>query len=357
MRRPLSWVLGLSLLTLSFGCDGEADPVDGSVDGFDASPDAGTTEPDAGPPPLPPCGTDSEEAAMACVEQSRYEADLTEIAQPRSPGTPHHEAVRELCATRLAALGMDVERHDYGTGVNIVGTLAGTTAASERVLLSAHYDSVPDCAGADDNATGVAGVLEAARVLASTEHARTLVVACWDEEERGLIGSRAYAERAGADGDDLRANLVFEMIGYRDDTPGSQELPEGFDLLFPREVRQIEARESRGDFLAAIGDERYSETVASDLVELGARVGLPVISLLLNDGLLTSPATGDLRRSDHSPFWLQDAPGMMLTDTSEFRYDEYHCRGGPDDVEGLDPVFATQVIQASVGAAWRALSP
>ena len=86
-------------------------------------------------------------------------------------------------------------------------------------------------------------------------------------------------------------------------------------------------------------------------------MGLPVISLLLNDGLLTSPATGDLRRSDHSPFWLQDAPGMMLTDTSEFRYDEYHCRGGPDDVEGLDPVFATQVIQASVGAAWRALSP
>ena len=68
-----------------------------------------------------------------------------------------------------------------------------------------------------------------------------------------------------------------------------------------------------------------------------------------------SPAAGDLRRSDHASFWDESYPGVMLTDTSEFRYANYHCRGGPDVVLNLDPHFATQIVTITVAAAANSL--
>ncbi|HJL20054.1 MAG TPA: M20/M25/M40 family metallo-hydrolase [Sandaracinaceae bacterium LLY-WYZ-13_1] len=347
------WLVGALALA---GCGGGDEPE--TMDSGDEVVDSGDeAAPDSGPPPLPACGTGSPEARMACVERARWEADLETIAGARPPGSAHHEAVRELCASRLASLGFEVEHHDYGTGVNVVGARAGTSRPDERVLVSAHYDSTPGCPGADDDASGVAGALEVARVLAETDHARTLVAACWDEEERGLIGSEAWAERAAATDTTLVANFVFEMIGYADDTPDSQSLPPGFELLFPRQVRRIEARGMRGDFLAVVADERHSAANAADLEAMGERVGLRIVPLVVSDGLLDSPATGDLRRSDHAPFWARDQPGMMLTDTANFRNPRYHCTGGQDTVASLDPTFATRVVQVTVGAAARALNP
>src|SRR5690348_15617006 len=90
------------------------------------------------------------------VERDRYEADLSVIAGTRSPGTPHWQEVQDLCADRFASLGFEVERHAYATGVNVIGTLPGTTLPAERIVVSSHYDSVPNCEGADDNGTGVA---------------------------------------------------------------------------------------------------------------------------------------------------------------------------------------------------------
>ena len=123
---------------------------------------------------------------------------------------------------------------------------------NERVVVSAHYDSVPNSAGADDNGTGVAGVLEAARVLSKESHARTLVVACWDEEERGLIGSTAYVKRAQAAGDAIVLSLVFEMIGYRNTAPMSQKTDATLEAVFPDAAAQIAANDYRGDFAASL---------------------------------------------------------------------------------------------------------
>src|SRR3982750_262283 len=160
------------------------------------------------------CGG-SEPSAVAEVDRAGDEADMTVTPGPRNPGKPHHQEVQDLCADRFASLGFDVERQTYATGVNVIGTLAGTKLPGERVIVSAHYDAVPNCEGADDNGTGTAATLEAARVLSKQDHDRTLVVACWDEEERGLIGSKAYVARAKAAGDNIVLALVFEMLGYR----------------------------------------------------------------------------------------------------------------------------------------------
>lgn len=310
---------------------------------------------DAAVLPLPACGTSTPEALMACVERARYVADLETISGARPPGSTHHGEVRELCATRLGELGFTVERHDYGSGVNVVGTRVGTALPDERVLVSAHYDSTVGCPGADDNASGTAGALETARVLAMATFGRTLVVACWDEEERGLVGSRGYADRAAMRGETLVANFVYEMIGYRDTTPGSQSLPAGLGLLFPRELRALQLRGSPGDFVVVIADELHSAGSAAAVGAMAARVGLPSVVLALPESVALVPETSDLRRSDHASFWENGAPGIMLGDTANFRYDRYHCAAGPDTPDQLDPDFSVAIIQATVGAAAQSL--
>jgi hypothetical protein len=366
----------LLVLTLSAACgsgcgepppDGDADgDVDADADAdidADADADVGAdadaeAEADAeidGDGGLPACGTSSARALAACVERDRYVADLELVAQARPAGSPHHRVVQDLCASRLEGLGFEVVLDDYGTGVNVIGVLAGTTRALEHVLVSAHYDSVGECPGADDNGSGVAGALETARVLAQAAFERTLVVAFWDEEEDGLIGSIAYATRADSSGEVIAANFVYEMIGYSSDEPGSQGLPAGIDLLFPDQVRQIEDNEARGDFVALVFDELHSGPPVDDMIRFADSIGLTAIGLGLPDALKNSDLVADLRRSDHAPFWYFDAPGIMITDTANFRYRQYHCSAGDDAVENLDHRFAAQIIAITTGATATAL--
>jgi Zn-dependent M28 family amino/carboxypeptidase len=295
------------------------------------------------------CGS-SAPSPVQSVDPARITADVNMIAAPRSPGIAQWQTVQDLCADRFASLGYTVERHQYATGVNVVGVLAGTRVPAEQVFVSAHYDSVTNCPGADDNGSGVAGVLEAARVLALQPHDRTVVVACWDEEERGLIGSRAYVTRAAAAGDQIVASFVFEMIGFKSTVPNSQKSDAKIAAIFPDAEAQLAANEYRGDFLLVVHDE-HADAAAAALVTTATEVGLSTVVLRVLDGLKTNSAAGALRRSDHAPFWDVDYPALQLTDTADYRNAHYHCGTGPDVVGDIDFAFATQVVQATVGAA------
>lgn len=302
---------------------------------------------------LTACDSADPPSPVELVDGAAYEADLTTIAVPRSPRTAGWESVQNLCADRFAELGFQVERHNYGTGVNVIGVLPGTKLPDERVVISAHYDSVANCPGADDNGTGVAGTLEAARVLSKQPHARTLVVACWDEEERGLIGSTAYVTRAKAAGDAIVLALVFEMIGYRSTEPNSQQSDATLEAVFPDAGAQIAANEYRGDFALVVNDETATTAVA-DMQATAATVGLPIVNISLLAPLKT--AIEDLRRSDHAPFWDADYPALMITDTANFRNPHYHCpRAGMDALTDIDFEFAVANVKVVVGAAAAAL--
>jgi Zn-dependent M28 family amino/carboxypeptidase len=286
---------------------------------------------------------------IAAVDESRYRADLDFIAAPRPSGSAHWQAVQDRCAAALSAVGLDVELQTYDGGINVLGTLHGASASNEVVLVGAHYDSVNDCPGADDNASGVAGVLEIARVLATHDYARTLVFACWDEEETGLDGSSAFV--AGFSPlQKLVAHYNFEMIGFASAEPGSQSVPFGFDQLFPEQVQQLEANENRGDFIAVVADSS-SNAAASELVARARGVGLPTLRLDVPDTLKNSDLASDLRRSDHASFWRADLPGIMLTDTANFRNPNYHCESGSDIVVTLNLDFALRVVKATAAAA------
>ncbi len=295
------------------------------------------------------CSAKTPAQMMDCVEKERYVADLETVAVVRPPGSESWQEIQDMCADRLAELGFEVETHDYGTGVNVIGTLVGTTNPDTQVLVSAHYDHIPGCLGADDNATGVAGAMEIARVLSSAEFDRTLIVAFWDEEELGLIGSRFYAQEAADRGDDIAVSIVLEMIGYKSDEPNSQTMPFGFELIFPDQVAELEEIEYRANFVTLVTDLPAAPT--ADIIEQYAEgMDLRAVPLALTDDQKVSPLLADLRRSDHDGFWQQGYPAIMVTDTSEFRYDAYHCRSGEDEVANLDHDFATKIIKATVAA-------
>lgn len=119
---------------------------------------------------------------------------------------------------RLKAYGLKVETIDYRNGGrNVVGTLVGKTNPDSVFFISAHYDAVADYC-ADDNASGSATVLEAARIMSQYCFHNTIKFAFWDEEELGLIGSRYYADSANARGDFIAGVLNMDMMGYDGDS-------------------------------------------------------------------------------------------------------------------------------------------
>lgn len=326
----------------------------------DTLPDADTAPADTAVGPLT-CGAGSAQAVAGCVDQQKIGEDLDFIAAPRPAGSAHWKAVQDRCFDRLAALGYTVERQDWGGGVNVIGVRAGTSEPDTAVVLGAHYDHIAAldprgraCPGADDNGSGVAGLLEAARVLATRDTARTLVVACWDGEENGLVGSRAWATDAANAHQAIALAVVFEMIGFRATEPDTQTLPPGFDAFFADASAAVAANDHRGDFIAIVGN-AMSSAAMDRIVAYGAETGAKAIPVPVPDGLVKSSAVAQLRRSDHAAFWDRGYPAFMLTDTADFRNPNYHCQGGLDTVSTLDLAFIAGVVANAVGAVGEVL--
>ncbi len=295
------------------------------------------------------CDATSPQTLADCVDSAAYAEDLTFVAQVRPPGSAHWQAVQDLCTSRLTEYGYEVVLDDYGTGTNVIGRRLGKSAPEQTVVVGAHYDHIEDCPGADDNASGVAATLEIARVLAEAELDRTLLIACWDEEERGLIGSKAFVASLVADMDDVVIDFTFDTIGFRSSEPDTQTVPNGFAGVFPDVYADVEANDFRGDFVAIITS-ALAHDQALTVADAADRIGLAKQVLEIPNGAENTAAFGDLRRSDHASFWSADYPAVFLTDTANFRNDHYHCIGGPDLVADIDVAFAVDITRATLEA-------
>jgi len=165
-------------------------------------------------------------AVADCVEQERYVSDLTEIAASRPPGDAHWQEVQDMGFDRLTELGYEVELHQYGTGINVIGTMTGTTLPNEIVVISAHYDHIAGCQGADDNASGSAGLLAIATAYANakTRPRRSIIFLSVSGEELGLWGSQFYADNPTWQLDKIVANINTDMIGRSGPESGPQEV-------------------------------------------------------------------------------------------------------------------------------------
>jgi Zn-dependent M28 family amino/carboxypeptidase len=217
---------------------------------------------------------------------------------------------------RFVDIGLDVRSHDYderGVPVrNVIGELPGTTRPGEILVIGAHYDTVRDSPGADDNASGVAALIEIARAMrAAGPAARTVRFVGFVNEESpffwtGRMGSRMYAKRCRAMNEDVVGMISLEMLGYYRSGAGTQSYPPPFNLYYPAE----------GNFVTLLSN--YYSRGLMDAAGAAFRRSTPVAS----EGL--SSAEFIVGHSDQWSFWMSGYKALMFTDTAMFRNPNYH---------------------------------
>jgi Zn-dependent M28 family amino/carboxypeptidase len=266
---------------------------------------------------------------------------LDQIVRPRDPylARSGHFFVKIYIRQQLSQFGT-VTLHPFEqrgqTHENLILQLPSVSSAGQRppilppILIGAHYDTVPGTPGADDNATGLAVLLELARHFARHPARFPLWLVAFDLEEYGLLGSRAYAQHLKDQGQPLRLMLSLECLGY---TAPSQRYPAFLHRFYP----------ATGDFIALVGN----LSTIPDLIRVRGTMGPHVPCQWLPAGWRGN-LVPDTRRSDHAPFWDLGYRAMMVTDTAELRNPHYHRPS--DRLETLDLPFLTGVCQGLIGA-------
>lgn len=260
---------------------------------------------------------------------------------------PRHEAHPENLA-RLAAYikhaleqtAPHVTQHTYQVNGhpyhNIYASFGPDTPA--RIIIGAHYDTVPNTPGANDNASGIAGLIELAYLLKNTELPMRVELAAYTLEEpphfrTPQMGSAQHVKRLQQENARVRIMFALEMIGYFTDAPHSQHYPLPLlQLFYP----------DKGNFIAVVG--QFLEGSDVRIIKRAMRKASPLPVHSLN-----APGwVPGVDFSDHVSFWNADLPAVMITDTAFYRYDGYHSP--TDTADRLDYERMAMVVQGVYGA-------
>jgi len=210
-----------------------------------------------------------------------------------------------------------VVEHSYevdGTTVkNLEVVLPGRDASAEAVVVGAHYDSAIGTPGADDNASGVAALLELGRLLVDRPRTREVRLVAFVNEEPPYfqgdeMGSLVYARKLQRDGVKVAAMLSLESMGFYSDEKDSQKYPPALSALYP----------DVGNFIAVVGNTDSAALVDAVHATFSTATSFPVQKGTF-PGVL--PGVG---WSDHWSFWQIGVPAIMITDTAPFRNPHYH---------------------------------
>ena len=241
--------------------------------------------------------------------------------------------------SQFNAAGYTVARQRYavdGTACfNLEVELRGTARPEEIVVVGAHYDTAVGTPGANDNTSGVAGTLALARRMARSQPGRTLRFVAFVNEEppyfqTDQMGSRVYARRCRERNENVVAMLSLEMLGYYDDSPGSQHYPRPFNWIYP----------STGNFIAFIGNTASRSLVRDALATFRAGEQFP------SEGIALPSLVRSAGFSDQWSFWQEGYQALMVTDTAMFRYRHYH---EPEDTsEKIDFNRMARVVRGLV---------
>lgn len=260
---------------------------------------------------------------------------LEQIVGDRDPylASGGYRLTQHYLQTILASWG-EAETHTFQvrgqTHTNWILKLptSGSLRQKPPIILGAHYDAVPGTPGADDNASGVAVLLELVHFFSQQPPSTPLWFVAFDMEEYGLLGSRAYAEALRDSRQPVRLMLSLEMLGYCDRTPNGQQYP---SPLLAR------CYPDTGDFIALVGN---LKTIPA-MQRLGKHIKQAGVSCewlpVPNRGTMI-PAT---RLSDHASFWDCGYDALMVTDTAFLRNPHYHQPS--DRIETLDLDFMARI--------------
>lgn len=265
--------------------------------------------------PLPPLSP--EESVLAdhlSIDVKYLSSTIGErsIARPGSLG-----ATTEYLRSSLRQAGYTSIENTYSVAGhevrNVEVSVAGSDKSSGTIIVGAHYDSVAETVGANDNASGVAAALELARLLQGSKPRRTVRFVFFVNEEppyfqTDSMGSLVYARELRHEGVSVSAMISLETIGFYSDVSGSQKYPPVLGLFYP----------SRGDFIGFVGNPESRDLVRRSIRKFRESTPFP------SEGIAAPADWPGIGWSDHWSFWQEKYPAIMITDTALFRYPYYH---------------------------------
>ncbi|MDT0608514.1 M28 family peptidase [Croceitalea rosinachiae] len=264
---------------------------------------------------------------LKTVSENRIQHDIQQLSGIR------HYALPQLLNQTRRYIKKEFEKYQLDAALihsfswnsisaaNVVGHHKGNINDNGTYIICAHFDSVRNTPGADDNASGTAGILEAMRILSQYEFKNSIAFIGFDLEEQGLIGSKEYVNELNTNHDILGV-INFEMIGYPCRSAICQDLPLSDTSIYNIALPEFTALRTKFD---AIGNE-YVPKLKITSVEAD------------NDP--------NFRRSDHAPFWSANISALFITDGANFRNPHYHQTS--DTPETLDYNFTKNIVATTV---------
>jgi len=248
------------------------------------------------------------------------------------------DAAASWIAARLRTGNLHVEVQPYtlreGTFRNVIATLPGSDPSLGPIVVGAHYDAYGDFPGADDDASGVAVLLELAGLVAGETPKRTWILAAFSTEEppffgTGDMGSARFVDDLQTRGIRVDLMIALDLVGYYSDRPDSQSFPlPGIGALYP----------NTGNFVAVVGDLGAGSAIGRVRRGMQAARTIPVCSL-------RAPTFVDgVDWSDHLWFRRRGIPAVLVTDTAFLRNAAYHTRNDTPDT--LDYGSMADVVRA-----------
>ena len=235
-------------------------------------------------------------------------------------------------------IGLEVKQQRYKyDNYDIANVIAGSQKnilSSKYYVIGAHYDSVPETYGADDNASGIAVLLELARYTIQEKISLPIRFVAFTAEEPPTFstrhqGSKVFVKSIKEKKDEIIGAIILEMVGY---TSNEQTYPMVLKLMgYP----------SKGNFIGIVGNRKSKKFGQSIFQSFKKNEQLPVETLFVPFNGRILP---DTRLSDHSPFWDAGLPAVMITDTAFFRNPNYHTP--QDTFDTLDYLFMAELVKS-----------
>lgn len=276
---------------------------------------------------------------LPSADPLRLEAHVRKLSvelHPRNYRSPNLEKTASYIEEVLTESGAWVTSQPFnveGTRYrNIVARYGPATGSV--IVIGAHYDSHSETPGADDNASGVAGLLELGRMLQAHPPTQPVELVAYTLEEppyfaTDKMGSAVHARDPRLK-DRIRLMVSLEMIGFFSEEPGSQEYPApGLAALYP----------SRGNFIGVVSNLSSWQAAREVKGKMSGATDLPVYSMTMPAGL------NGADWSDHRNYWSAGIPAVMVTDTAMLRNKAYHT--AEDVPERLDYVRMAKVVQGT----------
>ena len=254
------------------------------------------------------------------------------------------KAASEYIRRSFEQSGMTVVRQPFRangiTVVNLFAEIRGLSKPEELFVVGAHYDSVLGSPGANDNATGVAGILEIARLLSDRTPVRTIRFVAFVNEEPPFfkseqMGSLVHANTLQREKARVTGMVSLETIGYYADGPNSQSFPFPLGLFYP----------PTGNFIGFVANTASTAFLKKNIAAFRRHTRFP------SEGVAAPAWVAGIDWSDQWSFWKQGYPALMVTDTAPFRYPHYHM--GTDTPEKINYDCLSRVVTGLAAVVWE----